>query len=44
MAEGSIDYVSVNDAITSGSPAVASQRERATTAVNRFDCTAHEQT
>ena len=42
MEEDPVNYACVNDPITSGSPAVVGQKERALTAVNRLDCAAYE--
>ena len=42
MKEGPVDYASVNNPITSGSPVVAGRKERTPTAVNRLDYVAYE--
>ena len=42
MNQGQVDHASVNNPITSRSPVVAGQKERAPIAVNRFDCVTYE--
>ena len=41
MEKRPVDYPSVNDPITSESPVVVGQNERAPIAVNQLDCTAY---
>ena len=42
MEEGPVDYASVHNPITLGSPVVVGQKERTPIAVNRLDCAAYE--